>query len=422
MKKNVFKFLSVLALSALSLTACSSDDNIVENPSEPDEDLQSDKLPENETWVIFNGIERWAGGIYALNENKSRAINLANVPFYQLGYSAGGRVVDNVLYKKDGALSTDIGISKYNLNGNKFQANGFLSTPNNTYETNFLVVSSNEGYYWDLSAGGLKLQKFNPETMQRTGEIDFSSLSDGSSYEAAGQLILAKRDNKIYVDIQHGTRTNAWQVTPNVEKAEIAVYNLTTNEIEGVTSYPNATNLGLFADHVLWSIDEVTKDLYVVAVGNMTSQTPESKILRIKNNQITFDPNFELKISDYQYPSDFNRIFAHNNKIYTTISSRPTSYYGGGQHGVTYRQDIWYWTEIDVNTKRATRLNMLPDNFYSYQNPFFNNGKIYFVSNNTTENFSGVYELNVSNNEVKKTFQLNGSGRLMGFNILQNNK
>jgi len=223
-----------------------------------------------------------------------------------------------------------------------FGTDGFISTPNNTYETNYLVVSATEGYYWDSAAGGLKVQKFNPQTMQRTGEVDFSSLSDGSSYEAAGQLILAKRDNKLYVDIQHGTRSTAWQVKPNVQQVEIAVYDLTTNKIEGVTSYEGATNLGLFADHVLWSLDEVTQDLYVIAVGDMTVQKPESKILRIKKGEIKFDPTFELKISDYQYPSDFNRIFAHNNKVYTTISSRPTSYYGGGQHGVSYRKDIWY--------------------------------------------------------------------------------
>ena len=158
----------------------------------------------------------------------------------------------------------------------------------------------------------------------------------------------------------------------------------------------------------------------MIAIGNMRTQTPESKILRIKNGDTKFDPNFELKISSYQYPSDFNRIFAHNNKVYTTISSRPTSYYGGGQHGVTYRQDIWYWTEIDVNTKKATRLNMLPDNFYSYQNPFLHKGKIYFVSNNTTENFAGAYQYNPETKEVKETFRLQGSGRLMGFNIIDN--
>lgn len=418
MKKTKIKFIATALLSTFLLLSCSNDDSTTQSNPNP---INTDELPRDETWVIFNGTETWAGGIYALGDNKSREINLSSVPFYQLGYSAGGRVVNNTLYKKDGAVSSDIGISKYKLDAGKFSANGFISTPNNTYETNFLVVSASEGYYWDLSAGGLTLQKFNPETMQRTGVIDLSSLSDGSSYEAAGQLILAKRDNKLYVDIQHGTRGTAWQVTPNIQKAEIAVYNLTTNTIEDTTEYAGATNLGLFADHVLWSIDEVTKDLYMIAIGNMRNQTPESKILRIKNGDTKFDPNFELKISSYQYPSDFNRIFAHNNKIYTTISSRPTSYYGGGQHGVTYRQDIWYWTEIDVNTKKATRLDdMLPDNFYSYQNPFLHKGKIYFISNNATENFAGAYQYNPETKEVKETFRLQGSGRLMGFNIIDN--
>lgn len=415
--KSINSIFATIFLGLL-LFSCSKEDDSSSNVNKPSNPINSDALPKDETWVIFNGNEKWSGGIYALDDNKSREIDLSKVPFYQLGYSAGGRVVDNVLYKKDGSVDSEYGISKYKLESGKFSENGFLGTPNNTYETNFLIVSSTEGYYWDLSLGGLKIQKINPTTMQRTGEIDFSSLSDGSSYEAAGQLILAKRDNKLYVDVQHGTRSSAWQVAPNVEKVEVAVYDLITNKIDGVTEYPGATNLGLFADHVLWSIDEVTKDLYMVAVGDMTVQKPESKIIRIKNGDIKFDPNFELKISDYQYPSDFNRIFAYNDKIYTTISSRPTSYYGGGQHGVSYRQDIWYWTEIDVDTKKAKRLNMYPDNFYSYQNPFIHKGNIYFLSNNTLENYSGVYQYNPKTDEVKETFRLNGSGRVMGFNII----
>ncbi|MFD2556806.1 hypothetical protein [Sphingobacterium tabacisoli] len=412
MRKTAFKSTATALFAALLLFSCKTD--------APETDPVPNDLPKDETWVIFNGTEKWSGGIYALGDNKSREINLSAIPFYQLGYSAGGRIVDNILYKKDGPNTTDIGISKYKLEAGRFAANGFIATPNNSYETNFLVVSATEGYYWDLSAGGLKIQKFNPGTMQRTGEIDLTSLSDGSSYEAAGQLILAKIDNKLFVDIQHGQRTSAWQITPNEKKVEIAIYDLTNNKIETVATHPDATNLGLFVDHVLWSIDEVTKDLYIVAVGDMVTQKPESKILRIKKGETKFDTGFELKISDYQYPTDFNRIFAHNNKIYTTISSRPTSYYGGGQHGVGYRKDIWYWTEIDVNTKKATRLNMLPDNFYSYQNPFLHKGNIYFISNNTTENFAGAYQYNPQSGETKEAFRLKGSGRLMGFNIIDN--
>lgn len=416
MKKQTFRLLIAAAISSFMLLSCSSDDD----GKKPDNTGNPDVLPKNETWVIFNGNADWSGGIYALKDNKARSINLSGIPFYQLAYSAGGRVVNNTLYKINGATSTDLGFSKYAIDATgKVTGAGFVATPANTYETNTLVVSNTEGYYWDLSAGGLKIQTFNPSTMQRTGEIDLSSLSKGSTYEAAGQLILAKRDNKLYVDVQHGERTTAWQVKPDEEKVYIAVYNLDTKSIENVTEYAGATNLGLFVDHVLWSIDEVTKDLYVVAIGDMKAQTPQSKILRIKNGENKFDAGFELNIKDYQYPSDFNRIFAYNDKIYTTISDRPTSYYGGGQHGITYRKDIWYWNEIDVNTKRAKRLEVPVDNFYSYQNPFFHNGEIYFLSNNVVDNFAGVTQYNPTTGKIKETFRLKESGRLMGFAIIK---
>lgn len=412
MKKNTALW-ALLLLPTLLLFSCKKNNG--GGPATTD-----DQLPANETWVIFSGNADWSGGIYALKDKRARSLNLSGLPFFQLDYSAGGKLVGNVLYKLNGTLSTDIGISKYTINAtNQVKQDGFVATPGNTYETNYLVVSNSEGYYWDLTAGGLKIQEFNPSTMQRTGEIDFSSLSKGSTYEAAGQLILAKRANKLYVDLQFGTRNTAWQVAPDEDTAYIAVYNLDTRSIEKVTSYPGATHLGLFADHVLWSIDEVTQDLYVVAIGDMRAQTPHSKILRIKKGSNEFDRDFELKISDYQYPSDFNRLFAYNNKIYTTISSRPTSYYGGGQHGVSYRQDIWYWTEIDTETKRANRLNIPPDNFYSYQNPFYHEGNIYFLSNNKADGYAGVNQYNPNTGAIKETFRLQESGRLMGFNIIK---
>ncbi len=414
MKKHTFKTAFIALATGLLMWSCSSDDN-----SLPDEPILTDELPKNETWVVFNANADWSGGIYALKDNKSRSMNLSGIPFYQVSYSAGGRVVDNTLYKLNGASSTDIGISKYAIDKQgKVNAAGFLATPNNTYETNTLIVSNTEGYYWDLSAGGLKIQVFNPSTMQRTGEIDFSSLTKGRPYEAAGQLILAKNDDRLFVDLQFGTRTASWQVVPDEEKVQIAVYNLKEKKIENVTTYDKASHLGLFADHVLWSIDEVTKSLYVIAVGEMKQQKPASKILRIKAGQTSFDTTFELDIKDYQFPSDFNRILAYNDKIYTTISDRPTSYYGGGQHGVSYRKDIWYWNEIDIKTKRAKRLNLPVDNFYSYQNPFFHNGEIYFLSNNATDNYAGVNQYDPKTGKIKETIRLKESGRLMGFHII----
>lgn len=416
MKNKIFR-LPLLAVVIFSiLFSCSKNDDDNDSSSSKNADI----IPKNETWIIFNGNADWSGGIYALKESTSSAIKLSG-SFYQLSRSLGGRVVDNKLYKLNGSTPTEIGITKFSIDASQNITNaGFLATPSNTYETNCLIVSDTEGYYWDLSRGGLKIQTFNPSTMQRTGELDFTSLSKGSSYEASGQYILAKRDNKLYVDIQHGKKEEPgdWQVTPNETKVFIAVYNLSTNAIEGVTEYPDATNLGLFSDHPLWSIDNVTKDLYVVAVGNVKTQTPPSKILRIKNGENKFDPNFELKRSDYdQYPSDFNRIFAYNNKIYTTISSRPASYYAG-KHGVDYRSDIWYWNEIDVNTKKATQLDIPVDNFYSYQNPFYHNGEIYFLSNNVINKFSGVTQYNPETGKTKETFHLKESGRIMGFAII----
>lgn len=421
MKKNN-RFRSILAgLSAcMLLFACDSNDD---NNNNTDNGSTDSTLPKNETWVIYNGAANWSGGIYALKDNKSREINLTGLPFLQVASSLGGSALGNTLYKVNDVSNTKQGINKMGLDATgKVVDQGFLPSLSNAYETLYLVASPTEGYYWDKIRGGLKLQKFNPTTMERTGEIDFSSLSEGQPLESIGQLIIAKRDNKLYLDLLLGTKVGSnWQVTPSTQDVAIAVYDLTTNKIEGVTRFPGTTNLGVFVDHVLWSLDEVTKDLYFATVGDMKTQPADysSKILRIKSGSITFDADFSIDMKNYQFPAEFNRLFAYNNKVYTTIPSRAVSYYGGGQHGVKYRNDIWYWNEIDATTKKATRLDMLPDNFYSTQNPFFHNGEIYFLSNNAAEGFSGVYQYNPNTRETKETFRLKESGRIQGFNIIK---
>ena len=94
--------------------------------------------------------------------------------------------------------------------------------------------------------------------------------------------MIAQKEGKLFVDLQYGTRTAAWQIVPNDENVYIAVIDITSQKDESTTQYAKASNLGLFGDHPLWNVDAVTGDLYVVAVSNMKTQTPELKILRIK--------------------------------------------------------------------------------------------------------------------------------------------
>lgn len=405
----------VLSLSALVMFASCKKDN----DNTPAED--NSEFPKNETWVVFAANAGWSGGAYVVKENKAKELNLAGTPFFQISSVMGGRTLGKSLYKVNSASNAN-GILKMNIDASgKIVEDKFLPSLTNAYISNYLLVSATEGYYWDEVRGGLKVQKFNPTTMERTGEIDFSSLSEGLPNETAGQLILAKRDDKLYVDLLLGTKVgNNWQITPKNNEVAIAVYDLTQNKILNVTKFAGTTNLGVFIDHVLVSLDEKTKDLYFVAVGDMKLQPTNStsKILRIKSGETTFDANFKIDIKDYQWPAEFNRLFAYNGKIYTTIPSRATSYYGGGQHGVTYRSDIWYWSEIDATTKKAKRLDMPADAFWGTQNPFVHNEEIYFLSNNTTENYSGVNKYNPATGAVTELFHLKESGRLNGFNII----
>lgn len=420
--KPISILLSVLSL--LLFTHCSSDDSVEEQQKQPTTETK-------DSWIIYNSTAGWGGNIYSFSELPQGELSLADKkPFYQIAYSAGGKAFGENIYRLGGAASSEEGFSKLTAdNAGNITSKGFIATQNNGFEPNYLVVSDTEGYYWDGSRGMLKIQTFNPGTMQRTGEIDLSSLAQTidpavlgpgeKAYQAAGQLILIKRDDKLYLDLQIGKKGSNWQIKPIIKEVAVAVYNLTSKKVENVTKYPNTTNLGLFTDHVLWSIDEVTKDIYMVAASDMKAQEAafSSKILRIKNGQTTFDSTFEIDIKDYVHPAEFNRIFAYNNKIYTTIPSSPASYYSDG-HGVGYRNDIWYWNEIDVQTRKAVKLDIAVDNFYNYQNPFLYKNRIYFMSNNKTDNFSGLSSYDPVSKNTRVEFKLKGSGRLMGVNVI----
>ncbi|WEK33556.1 MAG: hypothetical protein P0Y53_13775 [Candidatus Pseudobacter hemicellulosilyticus] len=412
---GLFRSFAVSIAASMILASCSKDNDT------PPKEEENNEFPKNETWVVYAANSGWSGGIFALKDNKAKELNLAGLPFFQLSSVMGGRTLGKNLYKVNSASNAQ-GLLKMSLDASgKVVEDKFLPSLSTAYISNYLAVSATEGYYWDDVRGGLKVQKFNPTTMERTGEIDFSSLSEGLPNESAGQLIIAKRDDKLYVDLLLGTKVGTnWQVTPAVKEVAIAVYDLTQNKILNVTKFAGTTNLGVFIDHVLVSLDEKTQDLYFATVADMKTQPTDasSKILRIKKGATTFDADFSIDIKSYQFPAEFNRLFAYDGKIYTTIPSRPTSYYGGGQHGVTYRSDIWFWNEIDATTKKAKRLDMPADAFYGTQNPFLHNGEIYFLSNNTTESYSGVNKYNPATGETKELFHLKESGRLNGFNII----
>lgn len=398
------------ALGALFFQACKKDNAPATPPAEQ----------ASHPWIIYTGgtVGNWGGYIYALKDMPSGTVDLSTLSGHQIKNSFGGNTFGTAIFKLNNDAA-ESGISRLvtDKDGNVTTA-GFIATPN-TPEGNYLVVSASQGYYWDLGAGGMKLQTFDPTGMQRTGEIDFSSLTRGSSYESAGQYMIAVRDNKLFVDIQYGVKTSTdWQVKPDFDSVFVAVYDLITKQIEGVTSYPKAANIGLFSSHPLWSIDAVTGDLYIAAVSNFKTQDPPAKILRIKKGMTKFDAGYEISVNAFRPKSDYNQLFAYNGKLYTKICRVAMSYYDGGEHGEKYRDDIWDWTEIDANSKTAKKLDIPVDNFYAYQNAFYAKGKIYFISNNKAQGFSGVYELDPVSGATKETFHLSNSGRIMGFNKL----
>ncbi len=298
-----------------------------------------------------------------------------------------------------------------NASGNMEESGRITSGEN----SNYYIHDESNGFYIDLDRGLLKIQKFNPSTMLRTGEIDLSGLrNEKYPYQDVGTNILASKDGKLYADVFYNTtdiKGNFFQNTP-LGFVELAVIDVATGKYEKSIRNENINHIGYPSnENPMWSLGD-DGALYFCSHGFGATGAGGSAIVRIKKGETGFDKNWIIKADDLTQGTSFGTVCVDNGKLYTQIGSKPLSYRGL----LTDAIYDYYVFDKENPSAGATKIAGVPQTTYTFQcgqSIMAIDGKVYFrVVNNDDQN--GYYVLG-DNNTATRAFNVASGGIVWGF-------
>lgn len=397
MNKLIRQSIGILSAAVL-LTACGKD-----NPSTPP-DNNNGKF----SYVLFTNEADLATAGYMRAYNAMPNGSLSNIgdKSLQMTSAFGFTAFDKWIFNRSN-IAGEAGIQKLTVGADgKISADGFLANGQM-----FHIVDATNGYYLDPVRGSMLLQRFNPTTMQRTGEIDLSSLKmTGVAYQAVGQHIIAAKEGRLYVSITYGTTERGGFGDDVVDYVKMAVINIATNQLEKTIQYDGIKSLGWGASaNKMWTLGD-DGALYFYYTGFNEGIT-NSSVIRIKKGETDFDRSWILKADSYQAHSSIGGALVKKGKIYVQLPSAVLA-----PDFSNLGTPIWDYYVIDINTKQATKITGMPQTRYVHSNEqgiVEMDGKIYLWMANGTEN--GYYVVNESNNTATKAFSVTDGGLVSGF-------
>lgn len=399
-----FKKLHYFALAALLVFSACDDDN--EGPDESADDK----------FVIMTATEKWDAGYFtSYNEFPNGSVQKITSQSLQIGTAFGFRSYGKWIFISSNAQS-DPGIQKYSVNADGSLKNeGFISTG---ASPQYVIMDEMHGYYHDKNRSPLNIQMFNPTSMERTGEIDLSSLAktevEGKAvgYQVIGQHVLAVKERKLYAGITYGTITGGGFGDDLSSYIEMAVINTNTNTLEKTIRYEGLRGLGWGSSgNRMWTLGD-DGALYFCSAGLNTGMAT-SAVIRIKKGETEFDKNWIVKAVDYNGPSSIATVRVKNGKLYTELASVPVL------DNYSNLQDIIFdYYAIDIETKVATKITGMPQHHYCWANDQAItqiNDKMYFWVRNLNEHIDGYYELNSDGTSATQVFNVAHDGFMWGF-------
>ena len=313
------------------------------------------------------------------------------------------------------------GIQKYTVgNDGKISLGGFIADAQM-----FHIVDEKTGYYQDPTRGTMLLQIFNPTTMERTGQIDLSSLRlDGADYNSVGEHIIASRDGKLYVGVVHAEDNGPYSGYGDgtlVDYVELAVIDIAANKLDKTIKYNGVKSLGWgAAANKMWTLGD-DGALYFYGTG-MSMIPPmsvnNSAIIRIKKGETDFDTGWILKADDLQAHATIGGAVVKKGKLYIQLPSEPIA------DGFTNLDNpIWDYYAVDINTLKATKITGMPQTQYAHGNEqciVEVDGKIYLWMANAKAHENGYYLLDEGTNKASQAFNVTDGGLVSGFFKLAN--
>jgi hypothetical protein len=328
------------------------------------------------------------------------------------GFRARGKYV----YRMRNAAG-EKGVQKQSVqNDGSFKDEGFISC-GDSYNGNaqYLIVNDNEGYYFDGDLGLLKIQKFNPTTMQRTGELDFTNQLKNESigFVTLGQNIMMNKNGKLFANIHYGTSTSKGYLDAVDDTIRFAVIDIATGNLDKVVKYNAGSpqQVGWFGDNAMWEADD-DGTLYFCAMGKVAGGN--SQILRINANETEIDNTWKISMDNIVKDGFFHNVHVKAGKIYTRIPKE-----GIKPDFSNIGNEIWEYNIIDIASKTVTKITGVPTVFF--------NGNaeaiveiddiIYLMVTNTSMGINGFYK--VDGTSATQLFNVNEGGKVVGFAQLQ---
>lgn len=396
--KSVFnKLIALCFLTAVLFFAGCSDD---------DENSGGSDGPK---YVIMSGITKFTSGYFtSFDEFPSGTVDESNEQSWQINKSFGFRSFGKWIFDRSNAAG-EAGLQKYSVNADgSFKDEGFIPSA-----SQFLVVSETSGYYLDENRSTLKIQTFNPTTMQRTGEIDLTSLkNDEVEYQVIGKHTLAAKEGKLYAGITYGTIAGQGYGDDVVDYIEFAVIDMATGTLDKTIQYDGLKSIGWGSSgNKMWTLGD-DGGLYLFSTGlNVGMAT--SSIIRIKAGETEFDDEWIVKAVDYTGPSSIVTGLVKNGKLYIELASEPL------EDDFSNLQDIIFdYYAIDLTSLEDTKIGGMPQHHYAYgsdQAITEIDGKVYFWVRNLEEEIDGYYVLNDAGTSATQVFNVAHDGFMWGF-------
>lgn len=404
MKAALLKFL-FLSIAIGFLAGCTSDDKN-EDPT-PDE---------KDKFVLMTSTSRFdAGYLTTVSGLPSGKIESLNSTSLSIVNAFGFRTFGKWFFNRSNAAG-DAGLQKYSINANgSLKDEGFIAG-----STQYHIVNETTGYYLDLTRGTTKIQKFNPTTMLRTGEIDLAVVKkEGVEYHLVGQHSMASKDGKLYLSITYGTTDGAGWGDDVFNSIYLAVVDIATDKYEKTIQYDGLKSLGWGSSgNKMWSIgDDGALYLYSTGLGN--TLFANTAIIRIKKGETDFDRSWIFSTKDLKPGNSIVMALIKGGKLYFEMASTPlkTDY-------SNLTASIFEYYTYDMNTKQVTKIEGMPLHDYAYANDQAIteiDGKVYLWVRNTTPvagstpkvNTDGYYV--VSGNTATSAFTVNHDGTIQGF-------
>lgn len=303
---------------------------------------------------------------------------------------------------------------RYSVDANgKMKEDGCISSGKNS---NYCIYNDTLGFYVDSDRGLFKIQKFNPSLMQRTGDIDLSTVKDTKyGYQDVGSCLIVSKEGKLYVDIfsDEKTKKGNFFINKPLGFVELAVVDIASGRYEKTIRYDGISYIGYPGnENQMWTLGD-DGALYLCSHGfGATGAINGSAIVRIKKGTTEFDKNWIIKADDYTPGTSFGTVCVKDGKLYTAMSSRALDF----KTLLTDASYSYYSFDKENITQRPTKISDIPLTTYPFmctQAITVIDGKIYFrVVNNMDKN--GYYVLE-NNYTVKQAFNVSSGGVVWGF-------